>query len=111
MQNIESVGEKIMRVIEMKTKLEEKIKALEKEKGLLLEEVRQLKEVVELSEKAKDLENEVNKLKKEVETLKDKIPQELLQELGELASPILKGDEEEEKFGEECSGCEEEELL
>jgi peptidoglycan hydrolase CwlO-like protein len=111
MQNVESVGEKIMQVIEMKTKLEEKIKALEKEKGLLLEEVRQLKEVVELSEKAKDLENEVNKLKKEVETLKDKIPQELLQELGELASPILKGDEEEEKFGEECSGCEEEELL
>ena len=111
MQNVESVGGKIMQVIEMKTKLEEKIKALEKEKGLLLEEIRQLKEVVELSEKAKDLENEVNKLKKEVETLKDKIPQELLQELGELASPILKGDEEEEKFGEECSGCEEEELL
>jgi peptidoglycan hydrolase CwlO-like protein len=111
MQNVESVGEKIMQVIEMKTKLEEKIKALEKEKGLLLEEIRQLKEVVELSEKAKDLENEVNKLKREVETLKDKIPQELLQELGELASPILKGDEEEEKFGEECSGCEEEELL
>ena len=111
MQNVESVGEKIMQVIEMKTKLEEKIKALEKEKGLLLEEIRQLKEVVELSEKAKDLENEVNKLKKEVEALKDKIPQELLQELGELASPILKGDEEEEKFGEECHGCEEEELL
>jgi peptidoglycan hydrolase CwlO-like protein len=111
MQNIESVGGKIMQVIEMKTKLEEKIKALEKEKGLLLEEIRQLKEVVELSEKAKDLENEVNKLKKEVETLKDKIPQELLQELGELASPILKGDLKEEKFGEECSGCEEEELL
>ena len=111
MQNVESVGEKIMQVIEMKTKLEEKIKALEKEKGLLLEEVRQLKEVVELSEKAKDLENEVNKLKREVETLKDKIPQELLQELGELTSPILKGDEEEEKFGEECSSCEEEELL
>jgi len=111
MQNIESVGEKIMQVIEMKTKLEEKIKALEKEKGLLLEEIRQLKEVVELSEKATDLENEVNKLKKEVETLKDKIPQELLQELGEIASPISKGDEEEEKFGEECSGCEEEELL
>jgi peptidoglycan hydrolase CwlO-like protein len=111
MQNVESVGEKIMQVIEMKTKLEEKIKTLEKEKGLLLEEVRQLKEVVELSEKAKDLENEVNKLKKEVEALKDKIPQELLQELGEFVSPILKGDEEEEKFGEECPGCEEEELL
>ena len=100
-----------MQIIEMKTRLEEKIEALEKEKGMLLEEVRQLKEVVELSEKAKDLENEVNKLKKEVETLKDKLPQELLQELGELASPILKEDEEEEKFGEECSGCEEEELL
>jgi len=100
-----------MQIIEMKTRLEEKIEALEKEKGMLLEEVRQLKEVVELGEKAKDLEDEVNKLKKEVETLKDKLPQELLQELGELASPILRRDEEEEKFGEECSGSEEEELL
>jgi uncharacterized protein YlxW (UPF0749 family) len=95
----------------MKTKLEEKIKALEKEKGLLLEEVRQLREVVELSEKAKDLENEVNKLKKEVEALKAKLPQEFLQELGKLASSTLKGDEEEENLGEEYSSCEEEELL
>jgi archaellum component FlaC len=100
-----------MQVIEMKTKLEERIKALEKEKGLLLEEVRQFKELVELSEKAKDLESEVNKLKSEVKTLKDKIPRELLQELGELASPVLKEDEEEEKSEEECPGCEEEELL
>jgi uncharacterized protein YlxW (UPF0749 family) len=100
-----------MQIIEMKTKLDERIKALEKEKDLLLEEVKQLKELVELSEKAKDLENEVNKLKSEVKTLKDKIPQELLQELGKLASPILKEDEEEEKLEEECPGCEEEELL
>jgi uncharacterized protein YlxW (UPF0749 family) len=100
-----------MQVIEVKTKLEERIEALEKEKSLLLEEVKQLKELVELSEKAKGLENEVNKLKSEVKTLKDKIPQELLQELGELASPILKEDEEEEKLEEECLGCEEEELL
>jgi peptidoglycan hydrolase CwlO-like protein len=74
-----------MQVIQMKTKLEDKIKALEKEKSSLLEEVKQLKEIVELSEKAKDLENEVNKLKKEVTTLKDKIPQEFLEELGETA--------------------------
>ncbi|MEM3725275.1 MAG: hypothetical protein QXK98_00205 [Candidatus Bathyarchaeia archaeon] len=72
-----------MQVIKMKTKLEDKIKALEKEKNALLEEVKQLKEIVELSEKAKDLENEVNKLRKEVTTLKDKIPQEFLEELGE----------------------------
>jgi len=100
-----------MQIIEMKTKLEEKIKALEKEKGSLLEEIRQLKEVAELSGKAEDLENEVKKLKKEVETLKDKIPPKLLQELSECASSILEKDEEDEKFGEECSGCEEEELL
>ena len=72
-----------MQVIKMKTKLEDKIKALEKEKSALLEEVKQLKEIVELSEKAKDLEDEVNKLRKEVTTLKDKIPQEFLEELGE----------------------------
>ncbi len=100
-----------MQVTEMKTKLEKKIEALEKEKGLLLEEVRQLKEVVELSEKAKGLESEVNKLKKEVETLKDKLPHEFLQELGKLASSTLKGDEKEEHLGEEYSSCEEEELL
>jgi peptidoglycan hydrolase CwlO-like protein len=100
-----------MQVTEMKTKLEERIKALEKEKSLLLEEVKQLKELVELSEKAKDLENEVNKLKSEVKTLKDKIPQELLQELGEFASQMLREDEEEESLEEECLGCEEEELL
>lgn len=32
-------GEKIMQVVEMKTKLEERIKALEKEKSVLLEEI------------------------------------------------------------------------
>jgi peptidoglycan hydrolase CwlO-like protein len=94
-----------MRVVEMKTRLEERIKALEKEKSLLLEEVKQLKELVELSEKAKILENEVNKLKSEVKTLKDKIPRELFQELDELTSPILKEEEEE------CPSCEEEEML
>jgi hypothetical protein len=100
-----------MQVIEMKTKLEEKIKTLEKEKGLLLEEVKQLKELVGLSEKAKDLEDEVNKLKSEVKILKDKIPQEFLQELGEFASSIVKEEkEEEETLEEECPGCEEEEL-
>jgi peptidoglycan hydrolase CwlO-like protein len=98
-----------MQVVDMKTKLEERIKALENEKRMLLEEIRQLKEVVELSEKAKDLENEVDKLKKEVRTLKDKIPQELLQELTEVTSKILK--EEEKKPEEECSSCNEEELL
>jgi peptidoglycan hydrolase CwlO-like protein len=94
-----------MQVTEMKTRLEERIKSLEKEKGLLLEEVRQLKEVVELSEKAKGLEIEVNRLKKEVEMLKEKVPRELLQELGEFVSPILKEEDEE------CTSCEDEELL
>ncbi|MGQ9507347.1 MAG: hypothetical protein ACUVTB_05760 [Candidatus Bathycorpusculaceae bacterium] len=97
-----------MKTTEMKTKLEEKIRALEKEKSMLLEEVGQLKEIVELSEKAKDLENEVNKLKKEAKTLKEKIPQELLQELREVTAPFL---EEEKNSSEECPSCEEEELF
>lgn len=92
----------------MKTKLEERIKALEKEKSTLLEEIGQLKEIVELSEKAKDLENEVNKLKKEAKTLKEKIPEELLQQLREVTSNLL---EEKEESSEECLSCEEEELL
>ncbi|MEM2970775.1 MAG: hypothetical protein QXR63_07600 [Candidatus Bathyarchaeia archaeon] len=95
-----------MKAVEMKTKLEERIRALEKEKSMLLEEIGQLKEIVELSEKAKELENEVNKLKKEAKTLKEKIPQEFLQELREIASPL-----EEEESDEECPSCEEEELL
>ena len=101
-----------MKATEMKTKLEERIKALEKEKSTLLEEIGQLKEIVELSEKAKDLENEVNKLKKEAKVLKEKIPQELLQELREITSPLSEEDkDEEENFGEECTSCEEEEIL
>jgi peptidoglycan hydrolase CwlO-like protein len=94
-----------MQTVEMKGKLEEKIKALEKEKSALLEEVKELKEVVELSEKANDLESEVNKLKKEVKTLKDKLPQELLQEISEFRSSIFKKNEGEED--EECSSCKE----
>jgi len=43
--------------------------------------------------------------------LKDKLPQEFLQELGKLASSTSKADEEEENLGEEYSSCEEEELL
>jgi peptidoglycan hydrolase CwlO-like protein len=100
-----------MKATEMKTKLEERIRALEKEKSTLLEEIGQLKEIVELSEKAKDLENEVNKLKKEAKTLKEKIPQELLQELREVTSPLLEEKGEEKNSSEECPSCEEEELL
>ncbi|MEM3700205.1 MAG: hypothetical protein QXL57_05000 [Candidatus Bathyarchaeia archaeon] len=97
-----------MKAVEMKTKLEERIRALEKEKSMLLEEIGQLKEIVELSEKAKELENEVNKLKKEAKALKERIPQEFLQELREVTSP-LEGEKEEDS--EECPSCEEEELL
>lgn len=94
-----------MQVADMKTKLEEKTKTLESEKNLLLEEVEQFREVVELSEKAKVLEGDVNKLKEEVKTLKDRVPLELLQELGETTSQPFEDGEEE------CSGCDEEELL
>lgn len=96
-----------MQVVEMKTKLEEKIKTLEEEKSTLSEKVRALKEVAELSEKAKDLEEEVNDLKNQVRTLKDKIPQELLQELDEVVSTLL--DEEEKESTKESINCEEEE--
>jgi len=100
-----------MQVVEMKTKLEERIRALEKEKSMLLEEIGQLKEVVELSEKAKGLENEVNKLKREVKTLKDRIPAEFLHELGEVESTLLEESEEEKKLSEECDSCGDEEFL
>jgi hypothetical protein len=100
-----------MQVVEMKTRLEEKIRALEREKNMLLEEVKQLKEVVELNEKAKNLESEVGRLKREVKALKERLPEEILVELGEVASPLLKENDEEETFGEECPSCDEEELL
>ncbi len=45
----------------------------------------------------------MNKLRKEFRNLKDKIPQELLQEFEETVSSSV--DEEE------CSSCEEEELI
>lgn len=98
-----------MQVVKMKTKLEEKIKELEKEKSTLLEEVEQLKEVVELSEKTKDLENEVNRLKKEVKTLRDKIPQEFLQELSGVTSALLNDEGEGgREVSEECINYKEE---
>jgi lipid II:glycine glycyltransferase (peptidoglycan interpeptide bridge formation enzyme) len=101
-----------MQVGEMKSRLIEKIKGLEQEKSVLLEEVTQLREAVELSEKAKELENEVGKLKGEVETLKRRIPRELLVEFGESELPVASGEgEEEEALEDECVGCEEEELL
>jgi archaellum component FlaC len=100
-----------MQVVEMKTKLEEKIRGLEKEKSMLLEEVKQLREVVELSQRAKDLESEIGRLKSEVRALKEKLPQEILMELGEFTAFVRNESEEEESFGEECLGCEEEELL
>jgi len=93
----------------MKGKIEERIKSLEKEKTMLLEEITQLKEIVELSETAKNLESEVSKLKKEVETLKDRIPQEFLEELGRSVSPSLK-EEEKKTSDEECSRCEEDDF-
>lgn len=98
-----------MEVVEMKTKLEEKIKTLEEEKNTLLEEVRKLKEVVELSEKAKNLEREVDELKEEVKTLKSKIPHEFLQEFNEAVSTLLSDKEEEKEPVEECVDCDEEE--
>jgi hypothetical protein len=101
---------KVMRVIEMKDRLEEKIRALEKEKSLLVDEVKELREVVELNEKAKVLESEVSKLKAEVKALRDMLPLEFIQEIGEFTSPFL-NESEEESLCEKCSDCEENESL
>ena len=95
----------------MKTKLEEKIDGLEKEKSTLLEELGKLKDIVELSEKSKELEEEVNRLKDEVKALKDKIPQDFLEELEGLEGAASAPLSEENEPGEEYSGCEEEDLL
>jgi len=101
-----------MQVVEMENKLEERIKTLEKEKGVFLEEIGQIKEVAELSEKAKNLEDGVKKPKEEVRTLGNKIPQEFLQELSEAAFPLLNEEnEEEKKSSEECLSYKEEEFL
>ncbi|MGC8997908.1 MAG: hypothetical protein ACP5JW_00680 [Candidatus Bathyarchaeia archaeon] len=89
----------------MKAKLEEKIKALEEERRTLLEESDKLKEVLELSEKAKTLEAEVNKLKEEIKSLRDKIPEDILEELSKTVPKILESKPEKEE-GEEC--CQEE---
>lgn len=99
-----------MQVIGVKTRLEEKIRALEQEKSILQEEVKQLREAVELSEKAKTLESEVSSLKSEAKSLRRRIPQEFSLEPNEIASAVLDG-EEGTPQDEECSGCEEEELL
>ena len=96
-----------MQVLKMKTKLVEKIRALEEEKHMLLEEVNQLKEVVELSEKAKSLEEEVYKLKNEAKALKERIPQKFLEEL----ETLFLEEDESKPSNEECSTCEEEEFL
>ncbi|MBE0520030.1 hypothetical protein IBX35_03195 [Candidatus Bathyarchaeota archaeon] len=97
-----------MQVVEMKTKLEEKIKTLEEEKSTLLEEKRKLEEVVELTERAKELEGEVSKLRDEVNALKDRIPQEFLQQLGDATSARLS---EENELSEERPSYEDEDLL
>lgn len=96
-----------MQVVEMKTKLEEKINTLEEEKSTLLEEKKKLEDVVELTERAKELEGEVNKLRDD-KALKDRIPQEFLQQLGDVTSARLN---EENKPVEERSSYEDEGLL
>jgi len=92
----------------MKTKLEERIETLEEEKSTLLEEKKKLEDVVELTERAKELEGEVDKLRDEIKALKDRIPQEFLQELGDVTSAQLSGENE---LVEERSSCEDEDLL
>jgi len=73
-----------------------------------LEEKRKLEEVVELTERAKELEGEVNKLRDEVEALKDRIPQEFLQQLGDATSAQLS---EENEPDEERSSRKDEDLF
>lgn len=67
-----------MKASEIKSRLEEKVHDLEREKETLLQEVQELREVNELNEKASSLESEVNKLKEEAKSLKQQIPPSLL---------------------------------
>jgi hypothetical protein len=97
-----------VQVVEMKTKLEEKIKTLEQEKSTLLEEKKKLEEVAELTERAKELEGEVNKLRDEIKALKGRIPQGFLEQLGDATSARLS---EENELDEEYSSRENEDLL
>lgn len=100
-----------MGLVEIKARLEEKIRVLAEEKVLLSEEVERLKELVELSEKAKGLENEVNELKKKSEALKTKIAPEFMQESAEEKPVIVAEGSEGRVEDEECHNCEEEEFL
>lgn len=86
--------------------MEEKIRALEKEKAMLLEELAELREVAVLNEKAKALEDEVNTLRMEIKALKAKIPPRLLRELFGVVSSEFPQDYEEDY--DECSGCQQE---
>jgi len=61
-----------------------------------------------LTERAKELEGEVNKLREEVEALKDRIPQEFLQQLGDATSAQLS---EENELDEERSSRKDEDLF
>lgn len=72
-----------------------------------MEEVRELKDVVELNEKAKELQDEVDKLKDEFKALKDKIQQEFLRELEGFTSARLS---EENEPREEQSSYNEEDI-
>lgn len=73
-----------------------------------MEEKKKLEDVVELTERAKELEGEVNKLRDDIKALKDRIPQEFLQQLGDVTSARLN---EENKPVEERSSYEDEGLL
>jgi hypothetical protein len=94
-----------VQIVEMKSKLEEKINTLEEEKSTLSE--KKLEDVVELTERPKELEGEVNKSRDEIKALKDRIPQEFLQQLGDVTSARLN---EENKPVEERSSYEDEDL-
>lgn len=100
MKNTEVVG--------LRARLEEKIKTLEKERALLLEEIAQLKEVVELHEKAKKLEEEVDKLKLEAKALREKLPSRLFREPIEVYSSES-ADVCYEEDSDECDGCQQQE--
>lgn len=61
-----------------------------------------------MAKRAKELEGEVNKLRDEVKALKDRIPQEFLQQLGDATSAQLS---EENELDEERSSRKDEDLF
>ncbi|KPV64818.1 MAG: hypothetical protein AOA65_0785 [Candidatus Bathyarchaeota archaeon BA1] len=71
-KRVEELEVELMKTVEKKAELEEKIKALESEKASLLAEIEALKAIPELEAKVSMLESDIAKLKEEKKKLEEK---------------------------------------